>query len=135
MSSRIAAVHILLDCFECDPEILQDQDRLREVLEETAGENGLTVLNGVFHRFQPHGVSGVLLISESHISIHTWPEHQYAAVDVFSCRPGISPAEVKASLEKRLGPGRIQVRSIGRGEIEEKDEAAGSGSVPRPKGT
>jgi len=135
MSTGTTALHILLDCFDCDPDMLQDQDFLRKVLEETAVENHLTILNGVFHRFQPHGVSGVLLISESHISIHTWPEHAYAAVDVFSCRPGISPAEVKASLERRLRPGRIRVRSIGRGELEEKGEASGPETAPESKGT
>jgi S-adenosylmethionine decarboxylase proenzyme len=131
MKPGTVALHILLDCFDCDRDLLQDQDSLRTILEETATENNLTVLNGVFHRFEPHGVSGVLLISESHISIHTWPEHDYAAVDVFSCRPGIDPNAVKVSLEKRLHPGTVRVRSIVRGERQGETNEAERGPRPR----
>lgn len=119
MRSGASAVHILLDFFGCDPDLLQDSHLLREALAATAEESRLTVLNEVFHRFDPHGVSGVLLISESHMSIHTWPEHGYAAVDVFSCSPEISAAQVRASLEAKLRPGRVEVRVVHRGNGEE----------------
>jgi len=130
MTAETAAVHILLDLYNCDPGLLRDSEALRRVLQETADENGLTVLNGIFHRFEPHGVSGVLLISESHMSVHTWPEHGYAAVDVFSCRPGISAEKVRASLEKRLRPGRVRMQAItrGKGAGLPEDESA---SMPR----
>jgi S-adenosylmethionine decarboxylase len=116
MKSRAAAVHILLDLFGCPPELLGDSKLIREALQTTAEENRLTVLSEVFHRFEPHGVSGVLLISESHISIHTWPEYGYAAVDVLSCNPEVSAEMVQSSVEKKLRPSRVEVRVLPRGE-------------------
>lgn len=126
MSARARAVHILLDLHDCNANLLHDADRLRQVLHATAKESGLTALNEVFHSFQPHGVSGVLLIAESHISIHTWPEKRFAAVDVFSCNPKITVSQVRNSLEQKLQPARVDVRVIERGEIQ-KEEREGKG--------
>lgn len=122
MKRGASALHILLDFAGCDPGLLADPNRLREILYATAKENGLTVLNEVFHRFQPHGVSGVLLISESHISLHTWPERGYAAVDVFSCKPEISVPRLQATLERELGSKRTEVQVIHRGEAVGEEE-------------
>lgn len=118
MNREASALHVLLDFFDCDHSLLEDAAALREALYAAASETGLTVLNEMFHRFQPHGVSGVLLISESHVSIHTWPERCFAAVDVFSCKPQISPERFRAAFERALRPGRVEMRVIERGERE-----------------
>ncbi len=77
--------HILLELFQCDPKALNDMHGLEEVFVTAARKSNATVLKTAFHKFNPHGVSGVVIISESHLTVHTWPEHGYAAVDVFSC--------------------------------------------------
>ena len=79
------ARHLIADFYNCDRDILDDVDALREAMLATTTAVGGTRLADAFHKFQPHGVSGTVVIAESHLSIHTWPEHGYAAVDIFTC--------------------------------------------------
>ena len=78
-------LHILLELNDCNPKLLNDVDYIRRELLNTAREVGATVVGESFHRFSPQGVTGILAIAESHISIHTWPELGYAAADIFAC--------------------------------------------------
>lgn len=91
--------HGLLDLYGCSDGLLRDEGRLKTVLRQAAEAAGATVLDGRFHTFgDAGGVTGVLLLAESHISIHTWPEHRFAAVDIFLC--GGMPLEAaRISLE------------------------------------
>ena len=77
--------HYLIDLRDCDPEIIKSVDPTREIVLRAAKECGATILDDHFHQFQPIGVSGVVLIAESHISVHTWPENGFAAADIFTC--------------------------------------------------
>ena len=78
--------HGLLDLYGCPTGLLQDESRLKALLEQAAAAAGATVIGSHFHTFGgAGGVTGVLLLAESHISIHTWPEHGFAAVDAFIC--------------------------------------------------
>lgn len=78
--------HGLLDLYGCDATLLRDDTRLKSLLQQAATEGGATILDCRFHRFGGEGgVTGLLLLAESHISIHTWPEHQFAAIDIFLC--------------------------------------------------
>ncbi len=77
--------HYLIDLRDCDPEIIKSVDPTREIVMRAAKECGATILDDYFHQFQPIGVSGVVLIAESHISVHTWPESGFAAADIFTC--------------------------------------------------
>ena len=84
--------HGLLDLYGCPAELLRDEQRLTQVLQQAAQTAGATILSSHFHTFGGEGgVTGVLLLAESHISIHTWPEHGFAAADVFLC--GSMPLE------------------------------------------
>ena len=69
----------------CDPEIIKSVGPTREIVLRAAKECGATILDDYFHQFEPIGVSGVVLIAESHISVHTWPENGFAAADIFTC--------------------------------------------------
>lgn len=77
--------HVLVECYGCNRTILGDSEKVEEVLITAAKDSGATVIGHQFHRFSPQGVSGFVVIAESHFSIHTWPEHDYAAVDIFTC--------------------------------------------------
>jgi len=77
--------HLLLELRECNVAVLDDLKYLENALVSAAKDSGATVLDKSFHHFAPQGVSGVVLIAESHLSLHTWPEHAYAAVDIFTC--------------------------------------------------
>ena len=76
---------ILLDLENCNSDILDDIDLIKNILKEAASLSGATIIGETFHKFQPVGVTGVVSIAESHICIHTWPEYSYASVDIFSC--------------------------------------------------
>jgi S-adenosylmethionine decarboxylase len=76
---------ILLDLENCNSDILDDLDLIKNILKEAASLSGATIIGETFHKFQPVGVTGVVSIAESHICIHTWPEYSYASVDIFSC--------------------------------------------------
>ena len=78
--------HLVLELKDCRRELLADLNFLRSTLISAAKEAGATVLGDSFHSFDPYdGVSGVVIIAESHLSIHTWPEYGYAAIDIFTC--------------------------------------------------
>ena len=77
--------HILVEFINCTPEIMNDVSIIETGMVEAASKAGATVINSTFHHFSPYGVSGVVVIQESHLAIHTWPEYGYAAVDLFTC--------------------------------------------------
>lgn len=82
----MSGTHLLLDLDDVAPSLLCDITRIESILREAAAVAGATVIHAHFHPFGPgQGVTGVLLLRESHISIHTWPEHCFAAVDIFMC--------------------------------------------------
>ena len=83
--------HLLLELNDCDPKLLNDIGLIREIMLAAANESGATVLGESFHQFSPQGVSGVILIAESHLSVHTWPEHGYAGADILTCGTRVKP--------------------------------------------
>jgi len=93
--------HLLLELIDCDAALLNDVEYLRKVVSDTARQIGATVIKDSFYQFTPQGVSIVVIIAESHISLHTWPEYSFAAVDVFTCGDVIDPKNaVKPFVEK-----------------------------------
>lgn len=83
--------HILVEFYGCSVEILNDVPRIESSMLKAATESGATLISSVFHHFSPFGVSGVVVIQESHLAIHTWPEYRYAAVDLFTCGYTVNP--------------------------------------------
>lgn len=83
--------HILVEYFDCNPEVLNDVVKIETSMVDAAKEAEATVINSTFHHFSPFGVSGVVVIQESHLAIHTWPEYGYAAVDIFTCGETVNP--------------------------------------------
>jgi spermidine synthase len=83
--------HILVEFYNCSPELMNDVVHIENSMVEAAETAGATVINSTFHHFSPYGVSGVVVIQESHLAIHTWPEYGYAAVDLFTCGDSVDP--------------------------------------------
>ena len=79
------STHLLIELNDCSSELLDDLNGIRTALIETTKIMGVTIVGETFHRFSPYGVTGVLAIAESHICVHTWPEHNYAALDIITC--------------------------------------------------
>ncbi len=77
--------HIIAELFNCDEYHLNDLKKIEEVMMAAAQLSKATIIKPFFHQFSPYGISGVIVIAESHFTIHTWPEYGYAAVDVFTC--------------------------------------------------
>jgi S-adenosylmethionine decarboxylase proenzyme len=77
--------HVLLELYDCPAAVLKDGAMLEQSMCNAADAMGATVVSAHFHQFSPYGISGVVIIQESHLTLHTWPEYGYAAVDVFTC--------------------------------------------------
>jgi len=88
--------HLLVELRDCNPKIIKDLAKVKNALVSAAKEAKATIVDISFHEFNPFGISGMVIIAESHLSIHTWPEYSYAAVDIFTCGDLIKP-EVAAS--------------------------------------
>ena len=105
--------HVIAELWVREPNRLNNPELIQDALLAACKRGEFTVLNVSSHAFSPHGVTAVVLLSESHMSIHTWPEHGYAAVDIFTC--GGEPQLALEELERRLDVERMDVRELDRG--------------------
>lgn len=106
--------HVIAEFYGCDPAVLNDVDGIRARMIRAAELTGATVLGEMFHAFSPHGVSGTVVIAESHLSIHTWPENGYVAVDIYTCG-GLNPRIGFDHLYETLGAKQSRIQEILRG--------------------
>lgn len=111
--------HVLAEICGCDFNILNDIGKVEEILVSAALEAGAEVRECAFHKFSPQGVSGVVIISESHLAIHTWPELGYAAVDVFTCGEKVNPWDACNYIKHHFCAKQMTAKEIERGVIPE----------------
>lgn len=111
---------ILVEFYDCDRDVLNDEPLIRDIMLEGVRRSGATIVSDTFHTFSPHGVSGAVVIAESHVAIHTWPEHGYAAVDIFTCGETIDPWVIQKYLELGFGAGNVSSMEMKRGLFPEK---------------
>jgi S-adenosylmethionine decarboxylase len=107
--------HLLLELFDCDSDAINNLETVKGTLVEAAKRAQATIVDVVFHEFNPFGISGVVVIAESHLSIHTWPEYRYAAVDIFSCGDTLQPEIAARYLVKEFGAEKTSVVDVQRG--------------------
>ena len=107
--------HVLAEIYGCEFEVLNDVKKVEEIMVNAALEAGAEVREFIFHKFSPQGVSGVVVISESHLTIHTWPELGYAAVDVFTCGEKVDPWDACNYLVRYFGAKDMSVQETERG--------------------
>ena len=111
--------HILAEIYGCDAEILNDKELIEKNMVESALKAGAEVREVAFHKFSPQGVSGVVIISESHLTIHTWPELGYAAVDVFTCGDKINPWDACNYMTEHFKAKNMTATEVKRGLFEQ----------------
>ncbi len=109
--------HYLIDFLGCDPETIKFVDATKEIFVRAAKESKATVVGEAFHQFEPFGVSGVLLIAESHVSIHTWPEDGFVGVDIFTCGEEMDPDIAMKVLREELRAETVNVKVLVRGQL------------------
>lgn len=120
-----AGRQLLIELYGCDSTFLDSVSSVEEALVEAARAAGATIVESVFHHFSPHGVSGVVVIAESHVAVHTWPEHGYAALDVFTCGASVEPTDIMRALEKNFSAQRSESKLILRGPRVESGQEPG----------
>lgn len=108
-------IHLIVELWDCNFSKLNDSDYIAKVMVEAAEFSGATVLNSVFQNFNPQGTSGVVIIAESHLTIHSWPEHLYAAIDLFTCGSKVDPWKALEYLEKAFEAKEIEIIDFFRG--------------------
>lgn len=114
-SMKALGRHVLAEVHGCDRSILDDPERVERILVEAALGAGAEVRETAFHKFSPQGVSGVVIISESHVAVHTWPEFGYAALDVFTCGERVDPWDVCEQIVERFGAASVTASETLRG--------------------
>ncbi|ALJ00854.1 polyamine aminopropyltransferase [Rufibacter tibetensis] len=133
--------HILVEFYNCSPELMNDVVHIENSMVAAAETAGATVINSTFHHFSPYGVSGVVVIQESHLAIHTWPEYGYAAVDLFTCGDSVDPwvsynyliEAFKASHGSSMECLRGQQRLLNRTDFTVEARDSGQQIAPIPK--
>lgn len=110
--------HILVEFYNCDKEILNDHKKIEEYMNKAALESKATIVQSCFHMFNPWGVSGAVIIQESHLTIHTWPEFGYAAVDLFTCGDTVNPWIGFKYLSETLKAEKWETSEVPRGPVD-----------------
>ena len=117
--------HLLLELNGCDHKLLNDISFIKETMLAAAKESGATILGESFHQFSPQGVSGVIIIAESHLTVHTWPEHGYAGADIFTCGTRVKPEKAAKVIIAKLKPSTHSIVLMERGIIKVNQKAKG----------
>ena len=121
--AKALGLHILADLYGVAPEKIDRVEDIKELLEGAVKFANLTKISSHYYQFQPHGATGVILLAESHLSIHTWPEHGIATVDVYTCGEPSKTYKAVDYIIDKLKPLRVDKQIFERGILEEKNEA------------
>lgn len=119
MNRKALGTHLLIEMYGCDPKTLMGVDYVGHSMVRAARESKAKIVETSFHQFQPYGVSGVVVIEESHYTIHTWPEYGYAAVDLFYCSEEVEVDKAIEVLKESFKPQYISIIEMKRGVLPE----------------
>jgi len=116
---KALGTHVLVEMFGCEPSTLTNKEYVGRALVRAAREANAHVVASYFHQFEPFGVSGAVIIEESHFTIHTWPEHGFAAVDLFYCSEDVDAERAVEILVEMFKPSNIVTFEVKRGVLPE----------------
>jgi S-adenosylmethionine decarboxylase proenzyme len=108
----------LIELYGCPSELIDDENIVKKILLNLADVVELTVVNSLIHHFSPIGVSGVIVIEESHIAIHTWPEYNYVAIDFFTCNQQYDLKNGIEFLRENFKAKEVEVKEVHRGSVQ-----------------
>ena len=123
MEAQYLGKHLIAEFYGCSPDVLDNAPFLEQLLERAVRKAGGNIIGKIFHRFTPQGVTGIIAISESHVSIHTWPENGYMALDAFTCGKEMDPWIVYREIRAHVKAERVKVLELKRGEYAELKKA------------
>lgn len=106
---------ILVEYYDCNNDVINDVSKIESMLLEATRRSNASIISHNFHKFSPHGISGTVVIAESHVAIHTWPEYGYAAVDIFTCGETIDPWIIQEYLKEGFESGNVSSMEMKRG--------------------
>ncbi len=113
--------HLLVELYHCDSKVIGDVRKIEEIMVGAAKYAKAHIVDVVFHNFNPNGVSGVVVIAESHLSIHTWPEYQFASIDIYTCGDTINPWKAFDYLKKHFKAGNVTALEMKRGFLNKRN--------------
>ena len=119
---KALGLHILADLYGVHPDLIDRVEDVRQLLESAVKVADLTKISSHYFQFQPHGATGVVLLAESHISIHTWPEHGLATVDVYTCGDPSKAYRAMDYIISTLEPTRVDKQVHERGLVGQSEE-------------
>jgi len=112
---KYAGIHLLAEFWY--GKIIEDPKEIKRILIEAVKKANNTPLKVTIHKFQPQGITGIVLLAESHIAIHTWPENNYVAIDIYTCGDKASPKKALEYLKKEFQPKKVEIKEIKRGKF------------------
>jgi len=107
--------HALADLYDCENEVLDNIEEIKKIISDSCKEANLTIVESKYHKFEPIGLSGVSILSESHITIHTWPEYKFVSVDAFTCGYKMDPTLVCNIIAQKLKCKNKDIKEYKRG--------------------
>jgi S-adenosylmethionine decarboxylase len=110
--------HLIIELYECHRDVINDAQLVEEKLKEAVRISGANMVQSVIHEFNPHGISGVIVIEESHFSVHTWPEYGYCALDIFTCGDEIDYHSALQYLKTEFQAKNMSVTELKRGMLD-----------------
>ncbi|GBE16914.1 S-adenosylmethionine decarboxylase proenzyme precursor [bacterium BMS3Abin15] len=119
---RALGRQLLVDLKDCKAKNLDNMEEIQNIMTTAAKLAGATIKEAIFHKFSPHGVSGMVIIAESHLSVHTWPEYDYAAVDIFTCGEDLKPEKAIGYLIDKFQSNDPAITEFKRGVLRTEDK-------------
>ena len=112
---KYAGIHLLAEFWY--GKIIEDPKEIKRILIEAVKKANNTPLKVTIHKFQPQGITGIVLLAESHIALHSWPEFNYIAIDIYTCGNKAAPEKALDYLQKQFQPKKVEIKKIKRGKI------------------
>lgn len=115
MKPNHLGLHYILELFDCDRALINNIEQMESLMVEAANIANATIVSKCFHQYSPHGISGTVVIKESHFNIHTWPEHGFAAIDLFTCGENLEADKAKDFLIEKFKANSFEFSTLKRG--------------------
>lgn len=114
-TKKYAGLHLIAEFWS--GRFTDDEKEIKRILVEAAKKSNNTPLEVTIHKFSPQGITGVILLAESHIALHLWPEYNYLALDIFTCGDKSNPYKALEYFKEEFSPKKVEVKEIKRGEL------------------